>query len=182
MGAVKRALMAETMDDMRDAKVIHHTKKLNKPAEMDDYIREMANSGSVFMPPNDLKLPDDLEFGVIGECFANCLLAALSSNGKYLYCEGIGIVRDEVYVHAWLTDASRTVAYDLTWMAYTRKMEKVVAPAYYKGHVLDTEACKNFVLSTHTAGIISNRHARPKLYKDVLKASGIKEITWQDTK
>src|SRR6185369_7212568 len=91
------------------------------PALLDDYMREFAGKGTIFMPPHDLELPSDLEFGEISECFKNCLLAALRSNGKYLYCEGIGIVDDEAYVHAWLTDANREVAYDLTWKAISKK-------------------------------------------------------------
>jgi hypothetical protein len=147
--------------------------KVAVPALIDDYQRELYGQGNVFLPA---AIPDDLMLGEPGHCFDNCLLAALGSRGKYLYCEGIGILDNEAYVHAWLTDKDRKLAYELTWRAVDDKTGKVVPliiPAVYKGHVLDIAACRDYVLSTGTAGVVCNRKARPRLYKEVLKASGL---------
>jgi hypothetical protein len=141
------------------------------PALLDDYMRQMAGRGKVY---EGATLPADLEYGIEGQCFKNCLLAALGSDGKYLYCEGIGICLGEAYVHAWLVDKGQRVAYDLTWRVRNEKTGfEFPAPAMYKGVVLDTEACKRYVMSTGKSGIIPNREARPRLYKRVLKASNL---------
>lgn len=142
---------------------------MNKPALVDDYIRDLAGKGSVFLAAT---LPDDLYYGQPGQCFANALLQALSSKGKYLYCEGLGIRDGEAYAHAWLTDKDQEFAYDVTWRVVNNKTgEQFAAPAMYKGVVLDTESAKNYVLSTKTAGIVPNRDARPRMFKQLLKRS-----------
>jgi hypothetical protein len=145
--------------------------KPSEPALLDDYLRELTGRGKVYLPS---ELPADLGYGRPGECFSTCLLAALGSNGKYLYCEGIGVLFDEAYAHAWLTDADGEVAYDLTWRVENGVTGKSSAvPAFYKGVVLDLEACKKMVLSTGRGGIIANRELRPGLFKNVLKRSNI---------
>jgi hypothetical protein len=140
----------------------------SEPAELDDYIREWAGKGKVYLPAG--RLPDDLEYGQPGECFATCLLAAIASNGKYRYCEGVGIFMDEAYVHAWLTDG--LFAYDLTWRIELED-RPIAVSAGYKGHELDLEACRRFVMSSRRGGIVPNRELRPRLYKNVLKASNL---------
>lgn len=138
------------------------------PAQLDDYMRELFGKGKTYLPAD---LPDDLHYGEPGHCFDNCLLAALRSDGKYRYCEGIGIMFDEAFVHAWLTDGEH--AYDLTWRAVYKDGKTRAAPAVYKGVELDTEACARMVRSSGYAGIVGNRTMRPGLYKEVLKRSGL---------
>lgn len=101
-------------------------------------------------------------------------MSALGSKGKYLYCEGLAIIQNEAYAHAWLTDATtRTQAYELTWRAIGNRGQNMTVPAIYKGVILDTQTCWDLARRIKRFGAIPNRHLRPLRFQKILTASGI---------
>lgn len=146
--------------------------ELTDPAELDDYIIKLTNDhGKEYLPA---VLPKDLERGKLHHCFDNSFLQAIR-HPKYRYVEGIAVVFDKdgthVSVHAWLTDG--TYAYDPTWVAYSRDGREVTIPAVYRGIELDMEAVTKYVIATRRQGVIPNRTLKPRLFKQVLKESGL---------
>jgi hypothetical protein len=142
---------------------------LKKPALVDKYITNLIDRHGVCYEP--ALLPDDLRYGKLHHCFDVALIAALHSDGKYQYVEGLArTFRDEEWtVHAWVTDG--THAFDPTWRATDKDGNFIVLPVLYFGLPLDTELASKYVLKTGQAGIIPNRDLLPQQYKTLMKRS-----------
>lgn len=145
-----------------------------RPALIDDYAREFFGGGKVFISRTP---PKSLAYGAPGECFANCLLAALRS-GKYKYCEGIAVMDNEAYLHAWLTDTKERYAYDITWQVRNDagNVMRVNINALYKGVVISTHAASVLAMTIGIAGVVPNRALSAKVYEWVLKVSKLDKL------
>lgn len=145
-------------------------KRLIKPAQIDDYLRDLIlRHGKSYRPQ---VLPPDLVRMNMNQCFDNCLAQTFLSD-KYGYVEGIATVMKpdgtiEATAHAWITDGVN--AFDPTWLA-ERGADEVPMPATYVGVELDALAVAGYVMATGQAGVIANRTLKPGLYEYVLKQS-----------
>jgi hypothetical protein len=63
----------------------------------------------------DLVLPDDVEVGVLKQCYQNAWGQAMLHAGRYAYTEGFASSGILVCQHAWLTDLETGRAVDPTW-------------------------------------------------------------------
>jgi hypothetical protein len=142
---------------------------LKKPALVDKYITNLIDRHGVCYEP--ALLPADLTHGKLHHCFDVALLAALHSDGKYQYVEGLARTyhEDQWTVHAWLTDG--THAFDPTWRALDPQGKDILLPVLYFGVPLDIKLASKYVMKTGQAGIIPNRHAEPLMFKTLMKRS-----------
>lgn len=109
-------------------------------------------------------LPDDIEFGPLGNCFDWCAVQAALQFPKYRYVEGLARVQGEQEwtLHAWLSDGIH--AFDPTWYTLFKGLHSRVAPPVkYLGVELDFISVARFIKRTGYQSVLCNYWRNPKL-------------------